>query len=254
MNSEEFERRLSAILSADVAGYSRLIGEDDNATVRTLNGIKPIYFISLCILIVCLSLIIFDGLMNTVVAQTENRGQMDTKRDDYSSLSEIETRPSGKGAEMPTPKALPTDFIHIQTEQSDDNGSPEYPSITGRLFHKGQTEIIMAFEQINSVFQDLAAGEVQWSLAIDRISRGKGLGYLIKTLLIAGLLILSGIIVEKFVMRFTEGIRNHLLENVPQGIIQKVSRIISRILLDIIGISAYVLTTYLIFPMIYKGG
>ena len=36
MNSEEFERRLSAILSADVAGYSRLMGEDDNATVRAL--------------------------------------------------------------------------------------------------------------------------------------------------------------------------------------------------------------------------
>ena len=37
MNSEGFKRKLSAILSADVAGYHRLMGVDD-ATVRTLKG------------------------------------------------------------------------------------------------------------------------------------------------------------------------------------------------------------------------
>src|SRR5215475_6564331 len=32
------ERKLAAILSADVKGYSRLMGEDDAATVRTLTA------------------------------------------------------------------------------------------------------------------------------------------------------------------------------------------------------------------------
>src|SRR5262249_44820954 len=32
------ERKLTAILSADVKGYSRLRGEDDSATVRTLTA------------------------------------------------------------------------------------------------------------------------------------------------------------------------------------------------------------------------
>lgn len=31
-------RRLSAILNADVAGYSRLMGEDETATVAALNA------------------------------------------------------------------------------------------------------------------------------------------------------------------------------------------------------------------------
>src|SRR5687767_13242816 len=31
-----FERRLTAVLSADVKGYSRLMGEDETGTVRTL--------------------------------------------------------------------------------------------------------------------------------------------------------------------------------------------------------------------------
>jgi adenylate cyclase len=36
MPSKEFQRRLVAILSADVVGYSRLMGDDEEATVRTI--------------------------------------------------------------------------------------------------------------------------------------------------------------------------------------------------------------------------
>ena len=35
---ERAKRKLSAILSADVKGYSRLMGEDELATVRTLEA------------------------------------------------------------------------------------------------------------------------------------------------------------------------------------------------------------------------
>ncbi len=45
MAPEEFKRKLTAILSADVEGYSRLMGEDEEATVRTLNMYKEMMFI-----------------------------------------------------------------------------------------------------------------------------------------------------------------------------------------------------------------
>ena len=38
MPPENVKRKLSAILSADVKGYSRLMGEDEAATVRDLKG------------------------------------------------------------------------------------------------------------------------------------------------------------------------------------------------------------------------
>ena len=44
MNRQDFKRKLTAILSADVGGYSRLMGEDEEATVRTLNKYKKIIF------------------------------------------------------------------------------------------------------------------------------------------------------------------------------------------------------------------
>jgi class 3 adenylate cyclase len=43
LNQPEGERKLAAILSADVAGYSRLMGEDDHATVATLNSYRGVF-------------------------------------------------------------------------------------------------------------------------------------------------------------------------------------------------------------------
>ena len=40
MTTQEVKRKLTAILSADVKGYSRLMGEDEEWTVRTLNAYK----------------------------------------------------------------------------------------------------------------------------------------------------------------------------------------------------------------------
>jgi hypothetical protein len=38
--TEEFKRKFTAILSADVAGYSRLMDDDEEATIRTLKGYR----------------------------------------------------------------------------------------------------------------------------------------------------------------------------------------------------------------------
>jgi class 3 adenylate cyclase len=40
VTEERAKRKLSAILSADVKGYSRLMGDDELATVRTLEAYR----------------------------------------------------------------------------------------------------------------------------------------------------------------------------------------------------------------------
>jgi adenylate cyclase len=42
MNARDFKRKLTAVFSADVAGYSRLMGEDEAATVKTLEDYKEV--------------------------------------------------------------------------------------------------------------------------------------------------------------------------------------------------------------------
>jgi adenylate cyclase len=42
MPQKGFKRKLTAILSADVEGYSRLMGDDEEATVRTLTAYREV--------------------------------------------------------------------------------------------------------------------------------------------------------------------------------------------------------------------
>jgi adenylate cyclase len=44
MSTQDFKRKLTAVFSADVAGYSRLMGEDEAATVKTLEAYKQVMF------------------------------------------------------------------------------------------------------------------------------------------------------------------------------------------------------------------
>jgi adenylate cyclase len=44
MNTQEFKRKLTAPFSVDVAGYSGLVGEEEAATVRTLEACKQVMF------------------------------------------------------------------------------------------------------------------------------------------------------------------------------------------------------------------
>ena len=42
MSAESFKRKLTAILSADVKGYSRLMGENEAETVKTISSYRKI--------------------------------------------------------------------------------------------------------------------------------------------------------------------------------------------------------------------
>lgn len=42
MTAEIFKRKLTAILSVDVKGYSRVMAEDEERTLRTLNAYKEV--------------------------------------------------------------------------------------------------------------------------------------------------------------------------------------------------------------------
>ena len=42
MTAERTKRKLAAIFSADVKGYSRLMADDEEATVRTINAYREV--------------------------------------------------------------------------------------------------------------------------------------------------------------------------------------------------------------------
>jgi adenylate cyclase len=42
MDTQGFKRKLTAIFSADVEGYSRLMGQDEETTVRTITAYREV--------------------------------------------------------------------------------------------------------------------------------------------------------------------------------------------------------------------
>ena len=42
-DEQNFKRKLTAILSADVVGYSRLMAEDESSTVKTLADYREVF-------------------------------------------------------------------------------------------------------------------------------------------------------------------------------------------------------------------
>ncbi len=76
------ERKLAAILCADVAGYSRLMGADEEATLRTLNAYREV----------------IDGLVanhrGRVFGSGGDRSLVLAAVSAFSPLTELTTRPS----------------------------------------------------------------------------------------------------------------------------------------------------------------
>jgi small-conductance mechanosensitive channel len=95
---------------------------------------------------------------------------------------------------------------------------------------------------------------VQWSDVVAKLSAGKGASYLFGTLAGLALIIALGLVLRWLFLRTTADIRQNLINAVRLGKLQFFGRVLSRMLLDAMGIGIYVLTTFILFAMIYREG
>ena len=95
---------------------------------------------------------------------------------------------------------------------------------------------------------------VQWGDAVAKLSAGKGAPYLFGTLAGLAVIIALGLVLRWLFLRTTADIRQNLINAVRLGKLQFFGRVLSRMLLDAIGIGVYVLTTFILFVLIYQEG
>ena len=105
----------------------------------------------------------------------------------------------------------------------------------------------------SSIF-NIASGSEEWGAALDRLSDGKGSGRFLLTLLVGGVLIFIGILAERFLLKLSEDLRKQLLTTVSSTTLQKIGRFFSRLLLDALGVCAYIFATFVLFVLIYDKG
>ena len=85
-----------------------------------------------------------------------------------------------------------------------------------------------------------------------RLSDGKGIGQLLLTVFFGFLIIACGLLVERLFLRLTDGLRKQILNTVALGKLQRLGRFFSRLLLDALGIGVYILTTFILFIIIFR--
>ena len=122
----------------------------------------------------------------------------------------------------------------------------------GYSFHALTLGASQVIDQIGTFFTAEDEGAMKWELIINRLSGGRGLGHLLLTVLIGFGIIVCGIVVERLVRRLTDNFRKQILTAVTHGKLQQIGRFISRILLNALGIAAYMITTFILLVLIFR--
>ena len=120
------------------------------------------------------------------------------------------------------------------------------------FFHKLTLGASLVLDQIASFMSTEEEGAVKWGLIIGRLSGGRGIGHLLLTLVIGLGIIACGLVGERLVRRLTGNLRQQILTSVPHGKLQQIGRFISRLLINALGIAAYMLITFILLILIFR--
>ncbi len=121
-----------------------------------------------------------------------------------------------------------------------------------QLFHKLSLGASIVLDQIASFFSSEKKGSINWQNILNRLSGGRGGGHIVLTLLIGLGIIACGILVERLVLRLTSTLQEQILTSVTLGRLQRFGRFIAHILLELLGLSAYVLTTFILVIIFFR--
>jgi|GEM_PF-3012045 len=109
-------------------------------------------------------------------------------------------------------------------------------------------------ERVGWFFSGEQKNTGQWGEAVAKLTDGKGGMYLLMTL--AGLIaiVAVGLIVRWLFQRTTTDIRQNILNAVRLGKLQFLGRVLSRMLLDALGVGVYIVATFVLFVLFYQEG
>jgi small-conductance mechanosensitive channel len=122
----------------------------------------------------------------------------------------------------------------------------------GHRFHDLTLRASLVLEQIASFFSAEREDAVKWDVIVSRLSGGRGTGHLLLTVMIGLIIIACGIAADRLVRRLTGNLREQILTSVPLGRLQQAGRFTTRLLLNALGVSAYILATFILLILIFR--
>jgi len=136
--------------------------------------------------------------------------------------------------------------------QASQKGPPAHKVVDS--FYGGAQAAGAVLKRVGGIFSGEDGSTAPGGDAVAKLSAGKGAPYLFGTLAGLAVIIALGLVLRWLFLRNTADIRKNLINAVRLGKLQFFGRLLSRILLDAIGIGVYVLTTFILFVLIYREG
>jgi small-conductance mechanosensitive channel len=123
-----------------------------------------------------------------------------------------------------------------------------------QVFDEADSGASAIFTRTRRIFRESASVLSQPRALIALLSDSRGTAALVMTF--AGLIALigAGLLGVRLLMRLTAGFRDQLLSTVPLGSLEKLGRILFRLLLNALGLAAYILITCVLFVVFYDKG
>jgi len=123
-----------------------------------------------------------------------------------------------------------------------------------QVFDEADAGASAIFTRIRRIFRESASVLSQPRALIALLSDNKGTVSLLMTFVGLIALIGAGLLGVWLLLRLTEDFRDQLLSTVPLGSLEKLGRILFRLLLNALGVAAYILITLVLFVVFYDKG
>ncbi len=146
-------------------------------------------------------------------------------------------------------KKAEAEKVTAQTGQYAERGSG-----LRQVFDEADAGASAIFKRIRGIFRESASVLSQPRALIALLSDSKGTVSLLLTFVGLIALIGAGLLGVRLLLRLTEDFRNQLLSTVPLGSLEKLGRILFRLLLNALGLAAYILITLVLFVIFYDKG
>jgi small-conductance mechanosensitive channel len=139
----------------------------------------------------------------------------------------------------------------LHTEEAEGGGAGRKTGIAA-LFSSAEEAMDALFKRLGAVFTGAETTPSGWPEAWAKLTGGKGFGQFAANFVIMLLIIIGGVAAERFLLRMIAGMHDYLMKTVPLGRLQKLGFIVSRILIDGLGIACFVLVSFVLFAVIYS--
>ena len=186
-----------------------------------------------------------------VFAQDPKTGQSNSQTD-FQSPEEIDSHVAGM-----TDAQVRQAHVQKLKQDAEKRSASTQASEKGRLVNPDIDSFQGAAKAAVAVLKRFGGKDrsaIQWGDVVAKLSGGKGGPYLFGTLAGLAAIIALGLVMRWLFLRTTADIRQNLINAVRLGKLQFFGRVLSRMLLDAMGIGVYVLTTFILFAMIYREG